>query len=153
MPWRTLTRSTLHPLTPPGGFLGLLGGIKRGAIGVVVLPLVSLLEMSASTADSICRAVAGSSNVGWVRPPRWVWWGVVGCDGVGGFEVVVMHRCGWLRLPRICSLPSQSTPFHLPCLTLPNVHPRLPACPACLPAWPPLQICVAGAAAGPLQLA
>ncbi|PSC70464.1 Methionine gamma-lyase isoform A [Micractinium conductrix] len=55
-----------------GGFLGLLGGIKRGAIGVVVLPLVSLLEMSASTADSIRRAVAGSSNVGWVRPPRFV---------------------------------------------------------------------------------
>lgn len=58
--------------THAGGLLGLLGGIRRGAIGVVVLPLASLLEMLASTADSIRRAVAGSSNVGWVRPPRWV---------------------------------------------------------------------------------
>ena len=60
------------PPLPADGFLGLLGGMKRGAIGLVVLPLASLLEMCASTADSIRRAVAGSSNVGWVRPPRWV---------------------------------------------------------------------------------
>jgi hypothetical protein len=62
------------PLLPADGFVGLLGGMKRGAIGLVVLPLASLLEMCASTADSIRRAVAGSSNVGWVRPPRWVSW-------------------------------------------------------------------------------
>lgn len=55
-----------------GGLWGLLAGIKRGAIGVVVLPLASLLEMLAGASDSIRRAVAGSSNVGWVRPPRWV---------------------------------------------------------------------------------
>lgn len=55
-----------------GGLWGLLAGIKRGAIGVVVLPLASLLDMLAGASDSIRRAVAGSSNVGWVRPPRCV---------------------------------------------------------------------------------
>lgn len=64
--------SPLLPSPHAGGLLGLLGGMRRGVIGVVVLPLASLLEMLASTADSIRRAVAGSSNVGWVRPPRWV---------------------------------------------------------------------------------
>ena len=54
------------------GVLGLLRGVRRGALGFVVLPLVALLEMSARAADSVRRAVAGSSNVGWVRPPRWV---------------------------------------------------------------------------------
>ena len=54
------------------GLNGFAAGLKRGALGFVVLPLASLLEMSSRMADSIRRAVAGSSNVGWVRPPRCV---------------------------------------------------------------------------------
>ena len=57
--------------------------MKRGALGVFVLPLASLLEMLASIADSIRRAVAGSSNVGWVRPPRWAG---VGQDATRGVQ-------------------------------------------------------------------
>lgn len=52
------------------GFAGLFKGLRRGALGAVALPLASFLEMSARTADSIRRAVAGSSNLGWMRPPR-----------------------------------------------------------------------------------
>jgi len=55
-----------------GGVGGLVRGIQRGALGAVALPLSSLLEMCATTADSVRRAVAGSSNVGWLRPPRLV---------------------------------------------------------------------------------
>lgn len=79
--------------TCAGGLLGLLGGIRRGAIGVVVLPLASLLEMLASTADSIRRAVAGSSNVGWVRPPRWVHCDTLtsGVCGTGQVMMQVLH--------------------------------------------------------------
>lgn len=55
-----------------GGLLGLVRGLQRGALGAVALPLASLLEMSARFADSVRRAVAGSSNVGWLRPPRHV---------------------------------------------------------------------------------
>lgn len=55
-----------------GGFRGLLQGARRGALGLVVLPVVAVLEMSARLADSVRRAVAGSNNVGWARPPRYV---------------------------------------------------------------------------------
>eukprot|EP00887_Chlorella_sp_A99_P007395 scaffold2.g7395.t1 len=54
------------------GLRGLVQGLARGALGFVVLPLASLLEMSARMAQSIRRAVAGASGVGWVRPPRFV---------------------------------------------------------------------------------
>lgn len=54
----------------PGGLSGLLLGVKRGVLGFVVLPLASLLEMSARMADSVRRAVAGGSSLAWVRPPR-----------------------------------------------------------------------------------
>lgn len=52
------------PRTPPA--------LQRGALGLLVLPLASLLEMSARMADSIRRAVAGASSLGWARPPRFV---------------------------------------------------------------------------------
>jgi hypothetical protein len=55
-----------------GGVPGLLRGARRGALGAVALPLASLLEMSARLADSIRRGVAGSSGLGWLRPPRHV---------------------------------------------------------------------------------
>lgn len=63
-----------HPLPPPrlnaGGLAGFAHGVKRGVLGFVVIPLASLLEMSARMADSIRRAVAGTSCLSWVRPPR-----------------------------------------------------------------------------------
>ena len=46
--------------------------MKRGVVGVVVLPLASLLETAARTAESVRSAVAGASSAGWVRPPRYV---------------------------------------------------------------------------------
>ena len=55
-----------------GGLAGLFRGLQRGALGAVALPLAVLLEMSARFADSVRRAVAGSSNLGWLRPPRYV---------------------------------------------------------------------------------
>lgn len=54
------------------GFYGFLNGIKHGALGAVLLPAAAFMEMSASTALSIRKAVAGSSNIGWRRPPRFV---------------------------------------------------------------------------------
>ncbi len=54
------------------GLVGLLKGLQRGALRAVALPLAVLLEMSARFADSVRRAVAGSSNLGWLRPPRHV---------------------------------------------------------------------------------
>lgn len=53
-----------------GGLAGFVQGLKRGILGFVVIPLASLLEMSARMADSIRRAVAGTSSLAWVRPPR-----------------------------------------------------------------------------------
>ncbi len=55
-----------------GGLPGLLRGMQRGALGAVALPLAVILEMAARFADSVRRAVAGSSNLGWLRPPRHV---------------------------------------------------------------------------------
>ena len=54
------------------GLAGLARGLQRGALGLVVLPVASLLETSAHVAHSIRRAVAGTSGVGWSRPPRQV---------------------------------------------------------------------------------
>ncbi len=54
------------------GLVGLIKGIQRGVLRAVALPLAVLLEMSARFADSVRRAVAGSSNLGWLRPPRHV---------------------------------------------------------------------------------
>ena len=54
------------------GLVGLVKGLQRGALRAVALPLAVLLEMSARFADSVRRAVAGSSNLGWLRPPRHV---------------------------------------------------------------------------------
>ena len=55
-----------------GGVRGLLRGLRAGVVGAFVIPLASLLEMFAHTADSVRRSVAGSSSVGWLRPPRFV---------------------------------------------------------------------------------
>jgi len=54
------------------GIVGFIKGLQRGALRAVALPLAVLLEMSARFADSVRRAVAGSSNLGWLRPPRHV---------------------------------------------------------------------------------
>jgi hypothetical protein len=54
------------------GFKGFVSGFRHGALGVVMIPLAELLQMSAATAMSIRRAVAGSYNLGWKRPPRWI---------------------------------------------------------------------------------
>lgn len=54
------------------GLGGLVRGMQRGAFRAVALPLAALLEMIARFADSVRRAVAGSSNLGWLRPPRHV---------------------------------------------------------------------------------
>ncbi|KAG7670791.1 hypothetical protein KSW81_004224 [Nannochloris sp. 'desiccata'] len=54
------------------GIVGFIRGLQRGALRAVALPLAVVLEMSARFADSVRRAVAGSSNLGWLRPPRHV---------------------------------------------------------------------------------
>lgn len=54
------------------GFQGFVSGVRHGALGVVMIPVAELLQMSAATAMSIRRAVAGSYNLGWKRPPRWI---------------------------------------------------------------------------------
>lgn len=54
------------------GFRGFLYGLRHGAFGAVLIPASACLQMCASTALSIRRAVAGTANIGWSRPPRWV---------------------------------------------------------------------------------
>ena len=54
------------------GLSGFFSGVRHGALGVVLIPVAAFLEMSAETALSIRRSVAGSSNIGWIRPPRWI---------------------------------------------------------------------------------
>ena len=143
--------------TCAGGLLGLLGGIRRGAIGVVVLPLASLLEMLASTADSIRRAVAGSSNVGWVRPPRWVHWraSTSGVCGTWQVRMQVLHvsaallACLTKCLASFASWPQPAS--HCPSCSMELVvlHAAL-TCHA--PHAPRLQVCAPGPSADPLQL-
>eukprot|EP00890_Picochlorum_soloecismus_P002884 jgi/Picsp_1/3597/NSC_06434-R1_vacuolar protein sorting-associated len=54
------------------GLQGFVSGVRHGALGVIMIPVAELLQMSAATAMSIRRAVAGSYNLGWKRPPRWI---------------------------------------------------------------------------------
>jgi len=54
------------------GLHGFVSGFRHGALGVIMIPVAELLQMSAATAMSIRRAVAGSYNLGWKRPPRWI---------------------------------------------------------------------------------
>ena len=54
------------------GIRGLVTGLQKGSFKAVALPLAALLEMIARFADSVRRAVAGSNNLGWLRPPRHV---------------------------------------------------------------------------------
>lgn len=53
-----------------GGLSGFLFGIRHGALGAVLIPTSAWLHMFASLTLSIRKAVAGTSNVGWSRPPR-----------------------------------------------------------------------------------
>lgn len=55
-----------------GGLSGFLDGIRHGAFGAILIPTSAWLQMCASTALSIRKAVAGSANIGWSRPPRWI---------------------------------------------------------------------------------
>ena len=53
-----------------GGLSGFLIGIRHGALGAVLIPASAWLQMCAGLALSIRKAVAGTANVGWSRPPR-----------------------------------------------------------------------------------
>ena len=53
-----------------GGLSGFLVGIRHGALGAVLIPASAWLQMCAGLALSIRKAVAGTANVGWSRPPR-----------------------------------------------------------------------------------
>ena len=55
-----------------GGLSGFLDGVRHGAFGAILIPTSAWLQMCASTALSIRKAVAGSANIGWSRPPRWI---------------------------------------------------------------------------------
>lgn len=55
-----------------GGLSGFLEGVRHGAFGAVLIPTSAWLQMCASTSLSIRKAVAGSANIGWSRPPRWI---------------------------------------------------------------------------------
>ena len=55
------------------GASGLIAGAYRGLMGALVKPLASLLETSASVAESIRTVVVGAPEVvPRVRPPRYV---------------------------------------------------------------------------------
>jgi hypothetical protein len=53
-----------------GGLPGFLSGVRHGALGAMLIPTSAWLQMCASLALSIRKAVAGTANVGWSRPPR-----------------------------------------------------------------------------------
>lgn len=56
-----------------GGLLGLLHGTLRGAVGALVRPTASLLDMSNRVADSLRLAIMGPRpTAGRIRPPRYV---------------------------------------------------------------------------------
>jgi hypothetical protein len=67
-----LIAEPIRGLNEQGGLAGLASGIRRGALGLVILPLASLLGSMAELAESVRRAVAGTNSIGWARPPRYV---------------------------------------------------------------------------------
>lgn len=54
------------------GLLGFVDGVFHGLLGTILIPLSAWLQMCASTARSIRKAVAGTANLSWTRPPRWI---------------------------------------------------------------------------------
>lgn len=54
------------------GLVGFVDGIFHGLLGSILIPLSAWLQMCASTARSIRKAVAGTANLSWTRPPRWI---------------------------------------------------------------------------------
>lgn len=73
------------------GLGGLLGGIRRGALGAVALPLASALEMAAKTADGVRRRVMElgdlEGQLTWLRPAR--------AMGNGGESILPLRPFDW----------------------------------------------------------
>jgi len=75
-----------------GGFTGFITGIRHGILGSILIPTSAWLQMCASTALSIRRAVAGSANVGWSRPPRWTLTGIESYDRTESMGRWLFHQ-------------------------------------------------------------
>jgi len=67
-----LIAEPIRGLNEQRGLAGLASGVRRGALGLVILPLASVLGSMAELAESVRRAVAGTNSIGWARPPRYV---------------------------------------------------------------------------------
>ena len=74
------------------GFSGFITGIRHGILGSILIPTSAWLQMCASTALSIRRAVAGSANVGWSRPPRWTLTGIESYDRTESMGRWLFHQ-------------------------------------------------------------